>query len=561
VIGDGGRLVVPGVGESLRLLRGGRLQPTAALAGEVVAADGAVEPWPPREGSVGARARLQVVAHPDVEIVISPVAMGVAIERTRVRMFPPRETLAASAIAACLAAFFGSTAAAEVLPWRDRKPQVEPEPTAIVDAVFTAPRVEVVALPPAIVATPAPMPETDPEPTALASSAARGMVDRPGIDMRDDGDAHVPVDPPVLAAARDDASKPRGRGRRGRPRPTKLPRFDAELGVVVGSVGSATAILDGGDLPTDMLVESVREASIDPRPIATGGPGMGVVVGTGTRGTSTDAPRGDDVATVREAETIDATRSPGPSDVRVVEAELPPPDPRGGKFSLADALAGRPDLASDAGGELVARMHTSKGVIECELFDDRAPATVANFVGLALGTRESFDRTRNAWRRTKLYDGTIFHRVVKGFVIQGGDPEGRGTGGPGYEIADEIVADLKHDAAGVLSMANRGPNTGGSQFFITLAGARQIDGTSTVFGRCDTAVPLAIGDVPVEPSARPSSPVTLDRVEIVRRSPAAGPGTAVTPDASAPPPASTGEPMRPPEIVAPVVRIDPGAGE
>src|SRR5687767_11527844 len=111
---------------------------------------------------------------------------------------------------------------------------------------------------------------------------------------------------------------------------------------------------------------------------------------------------------------------------------------------------------------------TTAGEFEIELFEDRAPKTTKNFIDLAA---------------KKFYDGTIFHRVISGFMIQGGDPKGTGTGGPGYTIPDEFHKDLRHSGPGILSMANAGPNTGGSQFFITLAATPWLDGKHAVFGK------------------------------------------------------------------------------
>lgn len=127
---------------------------------------------------------------------------------------------------------------------------------------------------------------------------------------------------------------------------------------------------------------------------------------------------------------------------------------------------------------LYAVIVTEKGNIVLQLYFDQTPMTVANFVGLAEGT------IRTTYREGKpFYDGLTFHRVVDGFVIQGGDPKGNGTGGPGYKLKDEFVYELKHDSEGVLSMANSGPNTNGSQFFITLSATPHLDYVHTVFGK------------------------------------------------------------------------------
>ncbi len=138
------------------------------------------------------------------------------------------------------------------------------------------------------------------------------------------------------------------------------------------------------------------------------------------------------------------------------------------------AVAQTPQLADG----LYAEFKTERGTFVCSLDYQRAPMTVANFVGLAEGTIQA-----NGVKGKKFYDGLTFHRVEPGFVIQGGDPKGDGSGGPGYEFPNETSPLLKHDSAGVLSMANAGPDTNGSQFFVTLAPAPHLDGSYNVFGR------------------------------------------------------------------------------
>ncbi len=154
---------------------------------------------------------------------------------------------------------------------------------------------------------------------------------------------------------------------------------------------------------------------------------------------------------------------------------------------------------------LYARIHTKKGIILAKLDFEKAPLTVGNFVGLAEG---SLDATKGK----HFYDGLSFHRVVADFVIQGGDPAGNGTGGPGYQFPDELSADLKHDGAGVLSMANSGPDSNGSQFFITLKEAPWLDGHHSVFGRVveglDVVATIAQDD-------------KMDKIEIIRQGNAA----------------------------------------
>src|SRR5215510_2792757 len=131
---------------------------------------------------------------------------------------------------------------------------------------------------------------------------------------------------------------------------------------------------------------------------------------------------------------------------------------------------------------LTATLRTNQGDIVLRLFPDHAPKTVRNFVELSQGTREWTDPRTRQPSKERLYDGTIFHRVIDGFMIQGGDPLGTGTGGPGYKFADEFNPKLRHAKAGVLSMANAGPNTNGSQFFITLVPTPWLDNKHSVFG-------------------------------------------------------------------------------
>ena len=153
-------------------------------------------------------------------------------------------------------------------------------------------------------------------------------------------------------------------------------------------------------------------------------------------------------------------------------------DPLKGVFTLADAVKDVPGK-----GALIATIETDLGPVQCELFEDRAPITVANFVGLATGKRP-FKNPDKKWVKKPAFDGTIFHRIIKGFMIQGGDAAGTGEGEPGYVIPDEIWEDANHDRAGLLCMANRGPNTNGAQFFITDAAAHHLDRGYTIFGEC-----------------------------------------------------------------------------
>ena len=166
---------------------------------------------------------------------------------------------------------------------------------------------------------------------------------------------------------------------------------------------------------------------------------------------------------------------------------------------------------------LHAHFTTSMGSFTIRLFEDEAPKTVANFVGLAEGTKEFTDPATRKTVSRPFYDGLLFHRVIDRFMIQGGDPLGTGTGGPGYTFADEFHPSLRHRGAGVLSMANAGPNTNGSQFFITLAATPWLDNRHSVFGEVVDGLDVVkhIGRTPTR-SDRPVTPVTLESVKIQR---------------------------------------------
>ncbi|WP_418577282.1 peptidylprolyl isomerase [Phascolarctobacterium succinatutens] len=146
---------------------------------------------------------------------------------------------------------------------------------------------------------------------------------------------------------------------------------------------------------------------------------------------------------------------------------------------------------------------TNKGVFVAEMFEDKAPLTTKNFIELV---------------EKGFYDGIIFHRVIDGFMIQGGDPTGTGMGGPGYKIKDEFGEGLKHDDEGILSMANAGPNTGGSQFFITLAPTPWLNGHHAIFGKVIEGMDVVrlIGVVPTDFRDRPREAVTMEKVEVVK---------------------------------------------
>ena len=165
-----------------------------------------------------------------------------------------------------------------------------------------------------------------------------------------------------------------------------------------------------------------------------------------------------------------------------------------------------------------ARFETSEGSFTVRLFEKEAPNTVANFVGLAEGTKEWQDPATGERKTAPYYDGVIFHRVINGFMIQGGDRLGQGTGGPGYKFADEFHPSLRHSKAGILSMANAGPNTHGSQFFITLGPTPHLDNRHAVFGEVVEGLEVVkkIGAVPTGRQDRPVKPVVMNRVTIER---------------------------------------------
>jgi len=170
---------------------------------------------------------------------------------------------------------------------------------------------------------------------------------------------------------------------------------------------------------------------------------------------------------------------------------------------------------------LYAHFTTSEGNFTARLFDAEAPQTVANFVGLAEGTKDWTDPRGGGKVKQPYYNGTVFHRVIAGFMIQGGDPLGQGTGGPGYTFNDEFSPKLRHSKAGMLSMANRGPNTNGGQFFITLDQTAWLNDKHSVFGEVVEGMDVItkIGGTPTsKPGDRPVKPITLQSVTIERKS-------------------------------------------
>lgn len=167
---------------------------------------------------------------------------------------------------------------------------------------------------------------------------------------------------------------------------------------------------------------------------------------------------------------------------------------------------------------IYADFSTSMGDFTCQLHYDKVPRTVANFIGLATGERGWLDIPSGDAKRTPFYNGIIFHRVVSGFVIQGGSPNGQGTDGPGYTFRDEFDPTLRHNAAGVLSMANSGSHSNGSQFFVTLAPTSHLNDVHSVFGTVTSGLSVvqAIGGVAVDGSSKPLTPVVMNSVTIRR---------------------------------------------
>jgi peptidyl-prolyl cis-trans isomerase A (cyclophilin A) len=218
------------------------------------------------------------------------------------------------------------------------------------------------------------------------------------------------------------------------------------------------------------------------------------------------------------------TEAPAAAPAPVEPAPAPTPAPEAPKAALGSV----PALGSESTGEilgaypgdgkLIATLATTHGKINCELFDKKAPNTVANFVGLATGKKTYINFKTGLPERGNFYDGLIFHRVIPDFMIQGGDPQGVGMGGPGYRFADEFEPTLRHDKAGTLSMANSGPGTNGSQFFITDRATPHLDNRHSVFGACDeTDIIKQIARVPAAPGDRPLQDVIIEHITVARK--------------------------------------------
>jgi cyclophilin family peptidyl-prolyl cis-trans isomerase len=219
---------------------------------------------------------------------------------------------------------------------------------------------------------------------------------------------------------------------------------------------------------------------------------------------------------VSRAEVEGTSKPPRTSPAGLHKMPHREPQPGTREPTAADLAAYTKDLAGT--GPLVATIETSMGTIHCELAADKAPMTVANFIGLATGQHAFWDETTRTAVKRPYFDGLTFHRVIPKFMIQGGDPTATGAGGPGYEFGDEF--DLKLDKAGTLAMANAGPSTNGSQFFITEEPVPRLNGKHTVFGYCkEIDVVKAIARVAKGAKDKPEEPVIMKHVTIGRGMP------------------------------------------
>jgi peptidyl-prolyl cis-trans isomerase A (cyclophilin A) len=228
--------------------------------------------------------------------------------------------------------------------------------------------------------------------------------------------------------------------------------------------------------------------------------------------TSDNPPANTPPANTPPANTPPANTPPAntpPEAVRKDPAPAANQAPPSGDEVRPPVAADLPEYLKDVqgSGKLVATIDTSMGTFHCQLYDDKTPMTVANFVGLATGQVE---------KGKPYFDGLTFHRVIPEFMIQGGDPLGVGRGGPGYQFGDEFVPELRMQP-GVLAMANAGPSTNGSQFFITEVSPDHLNGKHTIFGQCkEVDLVKQIARVPQDEGNKPNTPVTMNKVTISR---------------------------------------------
>lgn len=189
------------------------------------------------------------------------------------------------------------------------------------------------------------------------------------------------------------------------------------------------------------------------------------------------------------------------------------------KSEKKDKAEAKKETTAKKDQKMIAVFETNRGTFKVQLFNDKAPKTVENFVGLAEGTKEWTDPKTGEKVKKPFYDGLKFHRVIPNFMIQGGDPLGNGTGGPGFRFADEFDASLHHDKPGKLSMANAGPNTNGSQFFVTVAATPWLDGKHTIFGEVIEGMDVvnAISTAKTGPMDRPVEDIVIKHLKIERK--------------------------------------------
>jgi peptidyl-prolyl cis-trans isomerase A (cyclophilin A) len=229
-------------------------------------------------------------------------------------------------------------------------------------------------------------------------------------------------------------------------------------------------------------------------------------------GTQKPGPEADTAAVPTEPETNNKGSLKATATDNVVEegGDVRPP-------TAEDLAVYTENLPGD--GPLMATIETTLGAFHCELYADKVPMTVANFVGLARGLKPWRDPKTRKVEKKPFYDGIIFHRVIPRFMVQTGDPLGQGVGGPGYQFDDEIRDDLRHTAGGILSMANAGAGTNGSQFFITERATSWLDGKHTIFGKCEEAdLVKKLTQVPRDSADRPQQEIKIERVTITRGS-------------------------------------------
>jgi peptidyl-prolyl cis-trans isomerase A (cyclophilin A) len=221
-------------------------------------------------------------------------------------------------------------------------------------------------------------------------------------------------------------------------------------------------------------------------------------------------------ATPSAAQAQKPASAPPPSAPTPTPAAAPPAEA---------AASGEWTKKVQAGQDVFATLETNQGAITVRLFSKDAPKTVANFVGLATGEKAWTDpRTKERVQGRPLYNGVIFHRVIPGFMIQGGDPEGTGRGDPGYRFEDEFQSGRTFDKPGLLAMANAGPGTNGSQFFITTSTPDYLNNRHTIFGEVVTGYDVVekIGNVPRGPGDRPVEPVVIQKISMSDQAPAGG---------------------------------------